>query len=197
MLMGSSSLPNRIEDVSCSECGNAVASCHHDKAQGKDKKHQAKALRTAPGIEDLGEREFDEAGNDGGYDASSGSERVQLEGARHIGSVNADGNFLDGLNDIEQPNAGLQSEYGLIEFWRCSQGVCQDQMCLAPHGGDGLNLLDTGLSILGDEVVDVVFLQGPVVGLGRLLGIGSGGDGCGLLDRLVSRSFPGKEAHDC
>lgn len=106
-------IPDRVEDLGGSICGYTIAGSHHDEADYPDEKHQAEALRTAPGIEDLRQRKLDEASDKGGDDGSSGGERVHREGTCHVRGVSTDCNLLDGGNDVEEPDAVVKwSECG-------------------------------------------------------------------------------------
>jgi hypothetical protein len=91
---------NPIEDLSSGVGLHIVASRHHDQTNDRTGNHEHEALQTAEDVHELGDRQFDDAGDETRDDAGRRCERVFLEVARDERQCSA-GNLLSQTVDEE------------------------------------------------------------------------------------------------
>ncbi|TFA97559.1 hypothetical protein CCMA1212_010690 [Trichoderma ghanense] len=165
-----------VKDLSSGVRLDVFASSHHDQAQSGEDDGKQVTLRTAKDVQNFGKRQLKDTTNDAAHDADGRRQGVLLEGGGDPGREVARGALLHAVDEVDDPDHGKGREEG----------------ALCPDGGDGLDVLDTGLGAGVDGLVGIrvlraadldvwVFLAGFFTSGGDVVALGEVGDGHCLL----------------
>jgi hypothetical protein len=100
------SLPNGRENLSSGIGLDIPASSHHDDTHDPKEKGQCQTLGTAPGIENLADRQLGKTTDDARDDGDNGCQRVPREVTDDEGVERSEDNLLDRNDEVDEPDPG-------------------------------------------------------------------------------------------
>lgn len=151
------SLPDPVENQGSGVRGDIVASSLKGETESHQDNHAEEALWSTPDIDDLGECNLEETRDEISGDIGGWSQAVRVESGGDPWRQETSGSLLHGIDEVddEDPvkNMSVFVSKRLNRPDNNLHGVCQDKISLGPGHSDGLHLLNTRLSILGDLFV--------------------------------------------
>lgn len=149
-------LPDPVENLGGGVHGDAVAASLQGETESHQDNHADVTLWSTPDIDDLGERKLEETRDEISGDTGGWSQAVGVERRGDPWRQETGGSLLHGIDEVDDKDPVKMSVSRSKRPNRRDvnlHGVCQDKISLRPGHSDGLHLLNTRLSILGDFLV--------------------------------------------
>lgn len=117
--MGVGSLPNPVEDLGGGIHGNAVADGLEEETQSHEDDHAGKSLWTTPDIDDFGEDDLEETGDEVGGDGGGRGKAVGVKGGGDPWAEKTGGTLLHGIDEVDDEDPGEES-VNVFSWNQCS-----------------------------------------------------------------------------